>query len=202
MKYFRKLAGKNVYLSPVSMEDSERYTEWLNDIEVLKYLEIISRNMDLAQEKVALAELIKNNTVFAIINRETEQLIGNVGFHNVDHLHQIAEIGIFIGNKNFWNRGFGTEAMNLALDYGFNILNLHNIMLRTFSYNNRAISCYKKIGFQESGRLREAYQIAGTRYDIILMDLLATEYESVMIEKIVSSDEHERSYGARIEIVD
>ena len=62
----------------------------------------------------------------------------------MDYINRVGEVGIFIGNKNYWNGGYGYEALSLLLDFGFNILNLNNINLRVYSYNNHAINCYKK----------------------------------------------------------
>ena len=95
---------------------------------------------------------------------------------NVDSVHQQAELGIFIGEKDYWDKGLGTEAVKLLLDYGFNLLNLHNILLKVFSYNERAIKCYKKVGFKEIGRRRESREIASQKYDEIYMDILSSEF--------------------------
>jgi len=101
-----------------------------------------------------------------------------VAYHNInlDHINRTAEVGIFIGEKSCWNKGYGEEAMRLLLDYAFNILNLESIMLNVYAFNTRAIRCYRKIGFKEIGRRRRARRIQGTSYDIIYMDLLAEEF--------------------------
>ncbi|MCF7815351.1 MAG: GNAT family N-acetyltransferase, partial [Candidatus Cloacimonetes bacterium] len=93
--------------------------------------------------------------------------------------------GIFIGNKNYWGKGYGSEALSLLLDYGFNILNLNNIMLETFSFNERALKSYKKVGFKEIGRRRQAIIMGGKKYDEILLDILAEDFESPFIKKII-----------------
>jgi len=95
------------------------------------------------------------------VDLEREELIGNIGFVNLDLINKVGELGIFIGNKDYWGKGYGMEAIQLLLDFGFNMLNLHNVYLRVFSFNKPAINCYKKIGFKEVGRIREAKQIAG-----------------------------------------
>jgi RimJ/RimL family protein N-acetyltransferase len=104
---------------------------------------------------------------------------------DINHINGTAMFGIVIGEKEYWSKGFGTEATKLILDYGFNILNLHNIMLGVFDFNKRAIASYKKIGFKEIGKRRGDRLIAGKRYDTIFMDILAEEFESPFIKKVM-----------------
>lgn len=137
------------------------------------------------QEKEIFEKLARAEYTFAIVDLKTDELIGNIGFPKIDYINRTAELGIFIGNKEYWGKGYGVEAIELLLDFGFNILNLHNISLKVFSYNKPAIRCYKKVGFKEAGRLREAKQIAGQKYDDVFMDILATEYKSKFIKDLV-----------------
>ena len=90
-------------------------------------------------------------------------------------------MGIFIGDEQYRGRGIGKEAIHLILDYGFNYLNLNSIQLSVFAFNERAIACYKKCGFKEVGRLREAYYLNGKYYDKILMDILKSEFNETYI---------------------
>ena len=177
MRYFKKIEGKRIYLSPINIEDAEKYTEWLNDLEITINLSMPHKTYTLEQEKEALKTLSQDGYNYAIVNREDNKLLGNCGLMNVDLVNRIGEVGIFIGNKEFWNQGYGTEAMKLLLDYAFNLLNLNNIELKVYAFNKRAYNCYKKCGFKEIGRRREAHLIAGERYDEIYMDILASEFE-------------------------
>jgi RimJ/RimL family protein N-acetyltransferase len=95
---------------------------------------------------------------------------------DLDYLNQTGEIGIFIGNKKCWNNGYGAEALTLLMNYGFKALNLHNIFLKVYSFNERAIKCYKKIGFKIIGKRREALLRGQDRHDIIHMDILPDEF--------------------------
>ena len=76
------------------------------------------------------------------------------------------------------NRGYGTEAVELLLGYGFNVLNLNNIMLTVFAFNKRALRCYEKAGFRVIGKRRKARFYAGRYHDEIFMDILAQEFKS------------------------
>ncbi len=179
MKYFKKLVGKKCYLSPIDVSDAERYTEWLNDIEVIKYLTLRDKMVSLVTEREALERLARGHS-YAIVTLESDELIGSCGLVDVDYLNRTCEVGIFIGNKEYWGKGYGTEALKLLISYGINYLNLNNFMLKVYSYNERAIKSYRKIGFREMGRRRKSVIIEGKEYDTIYMDLLAEEFESIL----------------------
>jgi RimJ/RimL family protein N-acetyltransferase len=106
--------------------------------------------------------------------------IGNTGLHQVDHTNRTAEFGIMIGEKDCWGQGYGTETTHLMLDYGFNYLGLHNIMLRVYSFNQRGIRAYQRAGFQIIGHRREAHRLGSQPHDVIYMDCLATEFRSAL----------------------
>ena len=174
--YFKKLVGEKCYLSPIDLNDAEKYTEWLNDLEIITNLgPLYCGILNVEGEKEILKDLSQKHN-YSIIDIETNELIGNCGFLEIDNLNQIAEIGIFIGNKKFWDKGYGTEAMVLLMDYGFKALNLHNILLRVFSFNERAIKCYEKVGFRVIGKRREALKRGDKTFDAIYMDILYTEF--------------------------
>ncbi len=174
MKYYKKLVGKKCYLSPISIEDVGQYTEWLNDLEVTKTLSIFSMNISYNSE-IEILERVSKEHNYAIIDLENDKLIGNVGLTDINHLHRTAEIGIFIGDKSYWNKGYGGEAMKLLLKYSFSYLNLRNVMLRVFAYNERAVRCYEKIGFKVIGKRRSSIQFDMKEHELILMDILNDE---------------------------
>lgn len=174
MKYFKKLTGSKCYLSPINLDDAGKYTEWLNDLEVTQYLSAASLCIPLHSEMELLPSISKSHS-YAIVDMETDTLLGNCGLLDINHLNRTAEIGIFIGNKAYWNKGYGEEALKLLLNYAFNFLNLRNIMLRVLSFNERAIKCYSKIGFKEMGRRRKAIFRNMEEHDMIYMDVLNDE---------------------------
>ena len=173
--YFRKLVGKKCYLSPMDTNDAEKYTEWLNDMELLVNLQLYSGIIGLESEKGFIDSLSRDHN-YSIIDIEKNELVGNCGFLDIDHVNQTAEAGIFIGNKDYRNKGYGTEAFSLLIDYGFNALNFHNIMLKVYEYNKIAIRCYEKIGFRQIGIRREALQRNLERHNIVFMDLLSNDF--------------------------
>ena len=114
MKYFRKLIGEKCYLSPVSLEDAERYTEWVNDLEIGQFVLFATQNFDVEREREALRQLMRNDVVFAIVEKDTNKVIGNCGLHGINEVHRRAVFGIFIGEKTYWNQGIGAEATEIG----------------------------------------------------------------------------------------
>ena len=152
----------------MNIEDVEMYTKWMNDFAVTDGLGSSSRLTTLIGEKDYLENIVKNGSLqFSIVNKEDDTLIGNCGFNEIDTLKQIAEIGIFIGDEEKRGKGLGTEAVSLLIKYGFEYLNLNNIMLRVYSFNERAIKSYKKCGFKEFGTRHQVLPINNKLYDEI-----------------------------------
>lgn len=177
MKYFKKLVGDRIYLSPRNIEDVEKFTEWLNDFETTDYIGRSHLLISVESERKYLQDKINEQGVFVIIDIKEDKLIGTVGLHEIDHFKRIATLGIFIGDKAYREKGYGTEAIRLILDYGFNYLNLNNIKLDLMEFNERALACYKKCGFKEYGRRRKCNFVNGKYYDTIEMDILAEEFK-------------------------
>ena len=183
-KYLKTLIGDNIYFSPISLDDIEEYTEMINDIKVSVGLGSVSYTniTDFESEKEFLTS-IKKGKMFAVRLLENDELLGNIGFNSLDMVNRNGALGVLIGNPKYQRKGYGTEALKLILDYGFSFLNLRNISLNVFEYNKPAYNLYKKIGFKEVGRLRKAVEIMGKTYDIIIMDMLKEEFQSVYIKK-------------------
>jgi len=177
MRYFKKIVGERLYLSPVDSEDVEIYAEWMNDLETTINLTTAPKVISLDKEREVLAEMTKGGCNFAIVRDEDDALLGNCGLLGVDQLQRTAELGIFIGEKEERGKGYGTEALRLLLDYAFNLLNLHSIYLRVRSFNEPAVRSYEKVGFKIIGRRRECVLICGEYYDEIYMDILDHEFE-------------------------
>ena len=182
MKYFKKLLGDRIYLSPRNIEDAEKFTEWMNDFEVTDYTGRSGAIMSLEGERKYLQENSNPEATFSIITLDEDKLIGTVGLERIDHMHRTATLGIFIGDKEEREKGIGTEAIQLILDYGFCYLNLNNIKLDVMEFNERALNCYKKCGFQEYGRRRKCRYINGKYYDCVSMDILAEEFKGEYIK--------------------
>ena len=181
MKYFKKLLGDRIYLSPRNTEDVEKFTEWLNDFEITDYLGRSGMLVTVDGERKYLEDNSNPKATFVIVTKDKDEMIGTVSLESICSINRSATLGIFIGNKEYWNNAYGTEAIRLILDYGFNYMNLHSIKLHVFSFNERAIKCYKKCGFKETGRIRENKFVNGKYYDTICMDILENEFTESFI---------------------
>lgn len=176
MPYFKKLKGSLCYLSPISLDDAEQYTEWLNDLEVARTLQLVDQVITVHGERAFLETLSAGHN-YGIVDAKTDELLGNCGFVSLDDRNRSGEVGIFIGRKDRWEQGIGTEALRLLIRYGFDYLNLHSVLIRVYEMNARALSCYTKIGFKEIGRRRQALCREGRYWDIIYLDLLREEFD-------------------------
>ena len=188
MPYYKKLIGQKSYLSPCRLEDAAKWAEWDNDLEVtIPMGDEAYIPMPLEKEQELIGDDIRKQThLFDILTLDGDVLIGRCFLFDIDSVNRKAMLGIAIGEKTCWNHGYGQESIRLLLDYGFNLLNLNSVMLGTFSFNERAIQCYRRAGFKEIGKRRQARIIAGKKYDLVLMDILAEEFESVYVAGLVA----------------
>ena len=177
MKYFKKLLGDRIYLSPRNSGDVELFTEWLNDFETTDYIGKSAELITLEGEKAFLEGDIKPTSTFVIVTLDQDQMIGTVSLESISWTDRTASLGIFIGDKNYRSKGYGTEAINLILEYGFKYMNLHSIKLDLLEVNERALKCYEKCGFKEAGRRRQCKFVNGKYYDALMMDILKEEFE-------------------------
>ena len=182
--------GKRIRLRAVEREDVQKFHEWVNDPEVTRglmlYLPMSMRDeMDWFE---GLAKRDPNQRPLAIEVRKGKawKLIGNCGVFDIEMTYRSAELGIMIGDKAEWNKGYGSEAMTLLLRHGFETLNLNRIALRVYEENVRAVRSYEKAGFILEGRLRQAVYKHGTYDDVLLMRVLRSEWESRKKDKSVS----------------
>ena len=106
-KYFKKLIGERIYLSPRNNEEVERFTEWLNDFETTDYLGRSAIITTLEVERKYFEENIDKNYNFFIVTLDKDKLIGTIGLENYDGINRTATLGIFIGDKEYTSQGYG-----------------------------------------------------------------------------------------------
>jgi len=172
------LKDERVSLRPIERLDLVRLVELLEDPDVAALAGegpvVLASLADWeAWFEQRVANPPKDRISFAV---ETEdELIGQAGLHHIDHFNQRCELGIALG-KDYWGQGLGQEATRLLVDYAFSYLNMNRISLRVLADDARAVGAYRKAGFREEGRLRQAAVVAGDFRDELVMSVLRAEY--------------------------
>jgi len=173
--------GDRIRLRAPTRSDLPQFVEWLNDPEVsaglLMVLPLSFEDEEAWFENMIKSPAAQHPLVIEVHNADDWKMIGNCGFHMIDWRIRSAEVGIFIGDKSYWNRGYGTEVMRLLLRHGFNTLNLNRIALEVFETNPRAIRAYEKAGFVHEGRRRQDMFKDGRYIDVLLMSVLCSEWQ-------------------------
>jgi len=177
------IIGERIRLRAIERDDIPRFVDWLNDPEVIAGLliNLPMSNWDETRWFEKLAERPAEERPLALDARLPDaswKHIGNVGLHQIEWVNRSAEFGIFIGDKSFWNHGYGTEATLLTLKHGFETINLNRIYLHVFETNLRAVHVYTKIGFVPEGRLRQTLFRNGRYTDTHVMSVLRSEWDA------------------------
>lgn len=164
---FRK--SKRVVLRPVLESDIPLLMKWINDPEVSQYLNAHLPMME-ADEREWFENLHKRkpNNIVLIIEIDGKP-IGNMGLHGISFKDGTATTGALIGEKDFWGKGYGSEAKMLLLDYAFNTLNLTMVLSRVLAFNERSYKYSIKCGYKEEARIRELHFHAGKRWDELIL---------------------------------
>ena len=173
------IVGKKARLRALEKSDLPAVWKWLNDGEMMWFLGEPCNTQSLAELErwfAALQEVPGYPNKYFIIETEEGTTIGRIFYEHLDTRHHRAEVGIHIGEKEYWEKGYGTDAMIAFLDYLFNELGLHRVYLRIQSYNTRAIRCYEKCGFTQEGILRQNTFTRGKYYDDLMMSILRDEF--------------------------
>jgi len=172
------ISGSRINLRPWRKEDIDLFIKWFNDPEVTIYIGNAFPNLTREAEEHLYEEhgKEKDRTMYVIELKDTGQAIGNCSLFDIDLKNRSGEIGIVIGEKDYWSKGYGREAINLLLQVGFDGYGLNRIQLRYGDFNRRGENCYRAVGFKEEGRLRQAWYVKGEYYDEVMTSILASEY--------------------------
>jgi len=172
------LIGKRIALRALNKGDAPLFYKWINDPEVHQFLKMSYPNSIAEEEKwiESLPEKKATDVVFGIVLIETGKLIGVMGLHRISAKDGTAVTGSFIGEKQYWSKGYGTEAKMLVLEYAFNTLNLYKIRSMVFAFNGRSKRCLEKCGYHQEGVLKEQIYRNGQRVDEILMAIFKEDF--------------------------
>jgi RimJ/RimL family protein N-acetyltransferase len=169
--------GSLVRLRSREPGDEPQLYRWFNDPEVTQHL-TVRYPVSHAQEHAfieANGAASYERAGFAVETLADGLLIGGVDLVRTSPENRSAVLGIAIGEKRYWDGGYGTDTMRLVCRFGFEMMNLHRIELEVYAENDRAIHVYEKIGFQHEGCRREAIFKFGRYHDLLTMGLLEGE---------------------------
>lgn len=184
MRNFLELNGNVVYLKKLDKEYIEEYWENFKNISIET---MIFTGSAQAFNKTEIENYIdrvaadSDRVDFLIFSKQDNKLVGEVVINEVDRNNRCGNIRILINRKGDFSKGYGTEAMILALNYGFGMFNLHRIELEAYPFNNRAIHVYEKIGFKREGIRRDGAYYNHKYYDMITMSFLENEFRDIYL---------------------
>ena len=173
------LKGNLVHLRAVnSSTDAEAFSRWSRDSEYMRLSDSSTVRMwTIKQATEYIEKEFESESptmfAFAICTLDDDRLIGEIDLSGINWASGESIVGIGIGDRNDWGKGYGTDAMRVILRFAFEELNLHRVFLNTFEYNPRAIRSYEKCGFKHEGRVRGMLNRDGKRWDVIYMGILA-----------------------------
>lgn len=172
--------GERIYLREVRPSDvNEAYHAWMNDPEVTAQLEsrFYPQSMEGLREFVLGKLGDRNNVFLAIVLRDGDRHVGNIKLGPIDWIHRTGDIGLLIGEKDCWGKGYATEAISLITGYAFRVLNLHKVTASCYETNQGSARAFLKAGFEVEGVRREQFHSDGVYVNQILLGRVRPERE-------------------------
>ena len=176
---WRMIRGEKIYLTELDPANAETIRGWLNDPEVYKYL-MVGPHAHQQRRRAPLLRITHRTSDdsrdFEIHVAEDGRYIGNIGLKGITLVHRRAEVGIAIGSKQDWGKGYGFDALVTLLRYAFDTLGLHTVKIRAHADHTRALDLYRRVGFVDVGREREAVFQDGRFSDYVALDIIDREF--------------------------
>lgn len=191
MRNFLELNGNIVYLKKLDKEYTEEYWDNFKNTSIET---MIFTGSAQAFNKTEIENYINrvaadsDRVDFLIFSKQDNKLVGEVVINEVDRNNRCGNIRVLINRKEDFSKGYGTEAMILALNYGFGMFNLHRIELEAYPFNNRAVHVYEKIGFKREGIRRDGAYYNHKYYDMITMSFLENEFRERYLKTLDLED--------------
>jgi len=176
------LRGERVFLRPAEKSDVSIFVRWFADADMSSFLGMRAPFSEAMEEQWfarAVENQGKDHYHFVMCRLDNSQPIGTISLFQVDQTNGTAGVGVSIGEKDLWGQGYGTDAMNALLDFGFGELRLERIWLDVYDFNTRARRSYEKSGFVAEGVQRHAHYSHGKHQDVVLMALLRGDWDAL-----------------------
>jgi RimJ/RimL family protein N-acetyltransferase len=173
------MEGKLVRLRAYEKTDLDALMTWVNDEEVTRNL---AAPMIYPLSRAAEENYLRENATASDAERRwaietlAGEYLGGISLMTIDWINRSAQVGLVIGSKVNWGKGFGTDAMRVVLRFGFDKMNLHRVWLNVYEFNVRGIKSYEKSGFKREGILRDYRFLDGRYHDSVLMGILEGDY--------------------------
>lgn len=179
------LEGNMVLLRPLIPQDAYgRYPYWFNDPIACagNSHAVYPYSVEDALDFISRIRANKDSLVLAIVEKNNKQHIGNCSLQKIDHINKMAELAIFLGEKDYWGKGFGTEAASLLVRHAFLTLNLNRVYFGTPAFNHGMRKIGEKLGMRQEGCRKEAFYKDGKYEDMLDYGLLRSQYNSILNE--------------------
>jgi len=175
------IVGEKVYLTELDRTNAEVVRAWLNDPVVHEFLAVGHVPISAEQERryYDSHESAADRFSFEIHTIGDGRYLGNIGLKGIGPVHRRAELGLFIGPEDDWGKGYGGDAIVTCLRFAFLTLGLHSVRIRAHEAHSRGLELYRRLGFVDVGRSREAVFQEGRFSDYIELDMLDREFRQL-----------------------
>jgi len=176
------LKGDFVRLGSVDPDEfGKAFSRWHRDSEFMRFLDsspsLLQSQKGMQKSLAEDLEKQKNDRHwFTIRALDDDKLLGDIDLSIYNWTGRDAFVGLGIGERDFWGKGYGTDVMKVILRYAFTEINLQRVSLTVFEYNPRAVRSYEKTGFRHEGRFRQFLNREGRRWDMLFMGILRHEW--------------------------
>ncbi|MDF2591560.1 MAG: GCN5-related N-acetyltransferase [Clostridia bacterium] len=170
------LQGKKVLLRVYENSDISYLLKWYNDYELNKLAGWSNNKVSASKLKYNMTRSFGSDPMNLMVDDLNGKPIGTIQLYDFNQQDKSCKLGIRIGDKDYWSKGYGGDAVITIVEYAFLSLDINRVDLRVYEYNERAAHCYEKCGFKFEGRTRKSAYIDGAYYDEILMGLLKSDF--------------------------
>ncbi|HEY4496741.1 MAG TPA: GNAT family protein [Candidatus Paceibacterota bacterium] len=170
------LLGHKVNLRPFRREDIPALTRWINDPEIRDFILVFLPQSENQEEEWFKALGKDDKSVVLAIETKDGILIGSMGLHDIRWKDRIATTGAIIGEKDYWGKGYGTDAKMTLLNYAFNGLNLYKICSSVISFNKRSLKYNLRCGYQIEGIRKRNIFKRGRYWDVVMLAVFKKDW--------------------------
>lgn len=170
------LFGEKICLRPFDEIDMPYLLKWYNDYELNRLAGWSNGKVSASKLKYNMSRSFGSDPMNLMIDNLEGKPIGTIQLYEIDEQDKSCKLGIRIGDKDYWSKGYGTDSVKTLVEYAFMKVGLYRVALRVYEFNERAARCYEKCGFKYEGRTRKSAYIDGAYYDEILMGILKSDF--------------------------